>query len=99
MSLGDGDWVEGPPQWWWKYVFPTRGRFWAAMLTAKIHDAEDPIPDPWLQRVTADILEGLAILHAAATVGDVAASARLKEEAVQKINRAVRVIGATGNGR
>jgi hypothetical protein len=46
MALGDGDWVEGEAQWWWKYVFPARERFWA-MIQANA----DPIPDPWRQSI------------------------------------------------
>lgn len=29
-----GDWVEGEPKWWWKYVYPARDQFWAEMIAA-----------------------------------------------------------------
>ena len=37
----DGDWVEGPPQWWWKYVFPG--------VAQRIPELQryGPFPEPW----------------------------------------------------
>jgi hypothetical protein len=90
--MSDGDWVEGPPQWWWKYVFPARGQFWLSILAAKLA-VMDPTPDPWFQRAAADILEGLVMLHAAATVADREVSTQLQKEAAEKINQAVQTIG------
>jgi hypothetical protein len=43
---------------------------------------------PWLQSVTGEVLEGLAMLRAAARA-DQAATARLRSEAAAKISRAV----------
>ncbi len=38
----DGDWVEGTPQWWWKYVFPgVRDRFEEPSWRS------GPFPQPW----------------------------------------------------
>jgi hypothetical protein len=93
MALGDGDWVEGAPQWWWKYVFPSRERFWLSILTPKFSQVADPQPEPWFQGVSAEILEGLVMLHAAATVPEEAVRVRLKEEAAQKLTQAVQAIG------
>ncbi len=79
--LSDGDWVEGEVKWWWKYVFPRREQFWLNILVQRL----DPQPDPWLQAVTGEILEGVAMLHAAARIGDEAIKSRLKNEAANKI--------------
>jgi hypothetical protein len=35
----DGDWVEGTPQWWWKYVFPR--------VSERIGQRMGPFPEPW----------------------------------------------------
>lgn len=76
-----GDWVEGKPQWWWKYVFPARGDFWLGVIQRL-----GPSPDPW-KEASADILEGLAMVHGIAAVGDPQIKERLHQEAVTKILR------------
>ena len=83
MAVNDGDWIEGVPKWWWKYVFPTPETFWLTVFRG-----QDPVPQPWLQRVTGELLEGVVMLHAAAHA-DQAASERLRSEAAAKISRAV----------
>jgi hypothetical protein len=90
--MNEGDWVVGPPQWWWKYVFPPREQLWLSILASKFSQVADPAPDPWFQGVSAEILEGLVMLHAAATVAEEAARVRLKDEATRKITQAVQAI-------
>ncbi len=93
--LGDGDWVEGKPQWWWKYVFPSPTRFWLFTLNERLEKYKnfvDPEPDPWLEGVTVEILESLTMLHTAMTVREEAVSQRLKQEAVAKINSALKTV-------
>src|SRR4051812_12117570 len=46
-NVNEGDWVEGEPKWWWKYVMPNESVFWVAVLAAKNRVAE-PEPSPWL---------------------------------------------------
>jgi hypothetical protein len=101
-EVNEGDWVEGAPKWWWKYVFPTPETLWLAVLnrvepgpipwlqrvTGEVLNRVEPVPQPWLQSVTGEILEGLAMLHAAARA-DQATSLKLKSEAVAKISQAV----------
>ena len=88
MAVNDGDWVEGTPKWWWKYVFPTFDTFYLAVLREQGIGGQDPVPLPWLQRVTGEVLEGVVMLHAAAHA-DQAASERLRSEAAAKIRQAV----------
>ena len=93
--LSEGDWVEGKPQWWWKYVFPSETRFWLLILNenlAKDKNFAEPEPEPWLEGVTAEILESLTMLHTATTVREEPVSQRLKKEAVAKINSALKVV-------
>jgi len=47
-----GDWVEGPTQWWHKYVFP--GIFKA-----------NPIPEPWSQGVISALLSAISMQEVA----------------------------------
>lgn len=89
--MSDAGWPEGRPQWWWKYVFPSEKQFWLSILASKFQVA-DPHPDPWLEAVTTDILQGLVMLQGTSTV-DEADVSRLKREAVDKINLAVHQIG------
>lgn len=91
----EGYWIEGEPQWWWKYVFPPKIRVWLLILNekwAKDKNFAEPEPDPWLEGVTAEILESLTMLHTATTVREEAVSKRLKQEAVAKINSALKVV-------
>jgi hypothetical protein len=95
--LNDGDWVEGEPKWRWKYVFPAKIRFWNLTLNEKLAKDKkvanlDPEPEPWLEEVTAEILESLTILHSATTLREEALSQRLKQEAVAKINSALKAV-------
>jgi hypothetical protein len=94
MSI-TGDWVEGEPKWWWKYVFPTREKFWLSTLNEKItvvNVIDRPPPHPWLEAVAAEILESLTMLHTATTLEDEAVSQQLKREAVEKINAAIKAV-------
>ena len=84
-QLNEGDWVEGEPQWWWKYVFPARERFWLAVLSASL----DPEPVPWRQGLVAKILEGVAMLQASERVSDKAIATRLKSEALKQMGGAM----------
>ena len=93
--LSEGDWVEGKPQWWWKYVFPSKIRVWLLILNekwAKDKNFAEPEPDSWLEGLTAEILESLTMFHTATTVREEAVSQRLKQEAVAKINSALKVV-------
>jgi hypothetical protein len=95
--LNEGDWVEGEPRWWWKYVFPAKIWFWTSALNEKLAKDKkvanlEPEPDPWLEGVTAEILESLTMLHTAKTVREEAVSQRLKQEAVAKINSALKAV-------
>lgn len=88
--MNEGDWIEGEPQWWWKYVFPSRERFWGSVLSDRMLKAKfvsEPSPSPWFAGVAAEILEGLVMLHASDTVA-AEVSQKLQEEAVGKIMRA-----------
>jgi hypothetical protein len=84
-----GDWVEGEPKWWWKYVYPARDRFWAELIasTAKA----EPGPSPWVQAFMADVLEGVAMVRASGVVKDQKISTRLKKEGLTKITEATNV--------
>ena len=85
--MNDGDWVEGKPQWWWKYVFPAEEQFWASILQNQVSKAgqvNGPSPEPWRKEVTA-ILEGLAMVNATATVGKGEIGEKLRAEGVAKI--------------
>jgi len=93
--LDNGLFVEGKPQWWWKYVFPEKTTFWLSVLNAKLAQEQkvaDPDPNPWLQELTAEILESLTMLHSSATIREEAVSQRLKEEAVTKIRSALETV-------
>jgi len=90
-NVNEGDWVEGEPKWWLKYVMPSESVFWAAVLAAKGRVAE-PEPSPWLQGVSGQIMDGLAMLNAAARIGKSDEAAKLKKEAAVKIARAVEAV-------
>lgn len=95
--LNEGDWVEGEPRWWWKYVFPSKIGFWISALNEKLAKDKkvanfEPEPEPWLEEVTAEILESLTMLHTATTVREEGVSQRLKQEAVAKINSALKAV-------
>jgi len=90
-NVNEGDWVEGEPKWWWKYVMPSESVFWAAVLAAKSRGAT-PEPAPWLQGVSGQIMDGLAMLNAAARIGHADEAAKLKQEATTKISRAVAAV-------
>ena len=81
--MNEGDWVEGEPQWWWKYVFPARSRLWASLLAEHV----TPHPQPWREEVLGDVLEAAVLINAAARADD-EVSERLKEEARAKLSRA-----------
>ena len=85
VNMANDDYVEGPPEWWWKYVFPTGERFW---LTVAASLVLEPDPHPWRRRVTGEVLEGVVMLHAAARA-DQTAGERLTTEAVAKIHQAL----------
>jgi hypothetical protein len=92
----DGDWgLEGTPKWWWKYVMPTPESFYANILAQAVH-LQGPDPSPWLQRASAEVMESLAMFHAAARMGEREGSARLKHEAFARISRAVSALGSEG---
>jgi hypothetical protein len=70
---------------------PNESAFWAAVLAAKSR-AADPEPSPWLQGVSGQIMDGLAMLNAAARIGQADEAAKLKREATAKITRAVAAV-------
>ena len=84
-----GDWVEGEPKWWWKYVYPARDQFWAGLI-ASIVKAE-PDPHPWVQSFTAEVLEGVTMVRASGSTKDSKIGSRLKEEGLKKIVDAMHV--------
>jgi hypothetical protein len=88
-----GDWVEGEPRWWWKYVYPAREQFWAE-LVARISNA-GPSPDPWIQSLTADVLEGVAMIHASGRTTDRKVVSQLRHEGLKKIADAANVAQKT----
>src|SRR5215469_12861120 len=88
VLMEPGDWVEGEPKWWWKYVYPARDRFWAELIAANF----DPNPDPWVQSFTGEVLEGIAMVRASATVADKKVRLRLREEATNKIAAAMKPV-------
>jgi len=90
-NVNEGDWVEGEPKWWWKYVMPSESVFWAAVFAAKNRRSE-PEPSPWLQSVSGQVMDGLAMLNAAARIGKTDEAAKLKKEATAKITRAVAAV-------
>ena|SRR5579863_2373663 len=102
-ELNEGDWVEGAPKWWWKYVFPTPESFWSRIVAGldptpiPWRQGVDPVPQPWLQRVTGEVLEGIVMLHASARAGE--AGERLRSEAVAKINQAVGGVRQAATGQ
>jgi|GEM_PF-5248138 len=81
-----GDWVEGEPKWWWKYVYPARDRFWGELIALNLNTG--PSPDPWVQSFTAEVLEGVVMIRASATHKDEKVSARLRTEGINKITAA-----------
>ena len=84
-DFNDGDWIEGAVRWWWKYVIPNPASFWQAVLS---QISLEPVPQPWLQRVTGGVMEGVAMLHAASRA-DAASAGRLKAEARDRIQQAL----------
>ena len=86
--MNERDWVEGDPQWWWKYVFPARSRLWAMLVADRFRIGAGPLPDPWREQVLGDVLEAAALLQAINVV-DEEVSARLKEEARARLSRAI----------
>ncbi len=90
------DWgLEGTAKWWWKYVMPNPEIFYGQIL-AESARAADPEPSPWLQRASAEVMEGLAMFKAAARMGEREGSERLKHEAFARLSRAVSVLGSEG---
>jgi hypothetical protein len=88
------DWgLEGTPKWWWKYVIPNPESFYAQVL-AQATLVSGPNPVPWLQRASGEVMEGLAMFHAAASMGDREDSARLKSEAFARLSQAVSALGS-----
>ncbi|HEY2476570.1 MAG TPA: hypothetical protein VGI19_17450 [Candidatus Cybelea sp.] len=83
-DFNDGDWVEGAAKWWWKYVLPNPASFWQAVLA----NISVERVSQGLQQVTGGVLEGVAMLHAAARA-DEASARRLNAEAIEKINQAL----------
>jgi hypothetical protein len=85
-ALEAGDWVEGTPKWWWKYVFPTPDTLWRAVSQAAVLG---PDPSPWRQQI-GTILQAAVMLQTSAATKDRAASARLRSEAITSINGALK---------
>ena len=93
-QLNEGDWVEGEPKWWWKYVFPAKDRFWQvlAVVTAEAH------PDPMLQAFSGEVQEGLAMVNGSASITDKQVGARLRHEGVEKIAKALSSVQHAAKG-
>ena len=58
--MNDDGWPEGVPQWWWKYVLPSREEFWR--LIALGGPDTEPVPDRW-KEASVSLLEALALLR------------------------------------
>ena len=86
QALEPGDWVEGTPKWWWKYVFPTPDKLWQTVSLAAVLG---PSPDPWRQQIGA-ILQAAVMLQTSGAVQDRAAASKLRNEAINNINGAVK---------
>jgi hypothetical protein len=65
-------------------MFPRREQCWLDILSRRL----DPSPEP--QVAAGEILESVAMLHAAARIGDEATKSRLKHEAATKITNAAK---------
>jgi len=92
MYQGD-DWgLEGTPKWWWKYVIPSPESFYGQIL-AQASRASSPEAGSWLQHASGEIMEGLAMFHAATRMGEREGSTRLKNEAYARLARAVNTLG------
>ena len=85
-GLEPGDWVEGTPKWWWKYVFPTPDTLWRAVSQAAVFG---PSPDPWRQQIGA-VLQAAVMIQTSGAVKDRAVAAKLRNEAINNINGAVK---------
>ncbi|HLH42654.1 MAG TPA: hypothetical protein VKV74_06700 [Bryobacteraceae bacterium] len=85
----DGDWVEGEPKWWWKYVIPAEIRFWSGIL-----QQQGAMPEQW-EKITGEILEGLAMVQAAVKVGDPQIRGRLHQEGVAKVSAGAHALAKT----
>lgn len=94
-ALEPGDWVEGTPKWWWKYVFPTPDTLWRAVSQAAVLG---PSPEPWRQQIGA-ILQAAVMLQTSAAVKDRAAAAKLRGEAINNINGAVKELESRKSAR
>jgi len=82
LQPNEGDWVVGAPKWWWKYVFPVPDNFWSTVLQR----ISGPSPDPWRSQV-GELLQGVEMLRAAATVKDRGVAEKLHSEAVATIRQ------------
>lgn len=95
-SIEYDDWgLEGTPKWWWKYVMPNPEIFYSQLLAEAVR-VSGPSPVPWLQRASSEVMEGLAMFHAAERMGQRDGSARLKQEAYARLSRAVSSLGSEG---
>jgi hypothetical protein len=83
--MSEGDWVEGAPKWWWKYVFPARADFWRLILQT---EKMDPEPDPWIQATIADLLEAAVMVRAIVKAPDTESKVRIRKEVDEKIQGA-----------
>jgi hypothetical protein len=89
--MNEGDWVEGEVKWWWKFVFPQKAQFWGQILQ-HVTVSLNPEPDPWLQATTAEVLEAVVMLHAAAKATDREQRANLHKDAAKTLESAVAAI-------
>ena len=95
MAENEGEMVPvGPPQWWWKYAFPTKEVFWSTVMeSAQLEQNVKPQPQPWRQS-NAELLEASAMLHALSKVSDTALKTRLKSEVSAKLEGTLKQISA-----
>jgi hypothetical protein len=98
VTINDGDWIEGRPQWWWKYVMPAESTFWATIVSQRAQTVavQGPSPDPWKQAKTLGA-EAVAMLYAAANVTDAKQRTQLLDEAAQKLGAAGKAVQQTAN--
>jgi hypothetical protein len=88
--MNEGDWVEGAPQWWWRYVLPAQEEFWR--LIAYGGPDTDPTPDPWKQ-ASISLLEAVVLVCGISRTAERDAKTRLHQEAVQKLQSASKALG------
>jgi hypothetical protein len=90
--MNDDGWLEGVPQWWWKFVLPSQEEFWR--LIALGGPDTEPVADRWKQAAVS-LLEALALLRGIDKGADAQGKTRLHQETIQRIQNALKAVEAT----